>query len=325
MDPRTLTNYPNGVISMGVPVIGGGGGDVGRTWSPFAQSAQGYWFVNAGAGAQTAAGDGTYASPFTTMAQAFAVVGSNDVVVAVGNIREQLVAPTGIFNVRIIGAGTRPRNADAHTSNNGYSACTWRAPASGGTAAQATLRLLQQGWMIENILFNMLDANSAGIEIVRNAASGDSERDASHAQILGCRFAGAGIGIRGAATSFTENPFNVEIAGCKFNGCTYGIYAQSAQPNSWSIHDNEIIGCTNGIFAKFQATMIYRNLLVGFTAAASSGGIDLTGGVAGNVVTLNYLSGTYSNAGGYVAAGGGDEWAGNMNVISGGWTAADPA
>ena len=51
--------------------------------------------------------------------------------------------------------------------------------------------------------------------------------------------------------------------------------------------------------------------------------IDNTGG-NDTLVYENYLGGTYSNAGGYVA-GTNDEWGGNYNSLSGGITAADPA
>ena len=39
----------------------------------------------------------------------------------------------------------------------------------------------------------------------------------------------------------------------------------------------------------------------------------------------NYLSGTFSSAGGYTVANANDEWAGNFNTLAGGITVADPA
>lgn len=283
-------------------------------------------FVNGFAGTAAAGGRGNEpGSAFTTMAQALSIVRSGQTIFVLGNIREQLVAPVGVFDVRILGCGTRPRHADAHTGNNGYSTATWRAPSSGGVAAQATLRLLQQGWLVQNILFTAIDANAGCLEIVRDAGAGDLERDGSHASILDCRFSGTGIGLKLGATSFTENVFNALIQGCTFNNMSQAILATSCQPNGIQIINNVLYGNTKHITAKLQASVLKGNMIGTFTASGNSGGIDLSGGVAGNVVTLNYLSGTYSNAGGYVAAGAGDEWAGNMNVISGGWTAADPA
>lgn len=282
------------------------------------------WFVDPSYG-----GNGNGKSPsqaFATMDQAFDSVASGDIIYFVGKIVEQLVTPVQVFDVTVVGCGNRPRHADSTPAGGQYAAAQWAPPASGGTAAQATVRVLQQGWNFVNILFTAIDANAAMIELVRNAGSGNDERDASHAQIVGCRFSGAGKGIRYGATSFTENVFNTLVDNCKFNSCTYGIHApNNSQPNSNTIQNSIFQGSTNAITAQFQASVIKGNIIQGFTAAANSGGIDLAGGIAGNVVTLNYLGGTYSNAGGYVAAGAGDEWGGNMNSISGGWTAADPA
>lgn len=278
------------------------------------------WFVDPSTGRS---GNGKSPSTaFDTMDEAFDNLQSGDIIYAIGDIREQLVTPVQVFDVTVIGCGNRPRNADSTPTGGQYAACTWRAPASGGTAAQATLRVLQQGWTFYNILFNMIDANAAGVEIVRNAAAANDERDASHASIIGCRFAGAGIGVRLTATSFTENPFNVLIQGNKFNSCTYGILASAAQPNSCDVDGNWFQGCTNAITAKFQASVIRRNVVQGFTASGNSGGIDVRSGGGNNQITFNTLGGTYSKAGGYNCESG-DEWYGNFG--SGGVTSSDPA
>lgn len=281
------------------------------------------WFVDTSYG-----GNGNGKSPktaFSTMQRAFDNLQSGDIIYFVGKVTEQLVTPVQIFDVTVVGCGNRPRHADATPSGGNHAAAQWGPPASGAVAAQATVRVLQQGWTFANILFTAVDANAGCIEIVRNAASGDSERDGSHCTILGCRFAGTGIGVKIGATSFTENPFNVLIQDSVFNDMSQGIFATSCQPQVISILNNEFMRNTKNITAKLQASVIKGNIIGPFTASGNSGGIDLTGGVAGNVVTLNYLSGTYSIAGGYKGAGAGDEWGANMNSITGGWTDADPA
>lgn len=261
---------------------------------------------------------------FTTMDAAFDVVGNGDIIYFVGKITEQLVTPVQIFDVTVVGCGNRPRHADATPSGGNYAAAQWGPPASGGTAAQATVRVIQQGWRFVNILFTAIDTNAAMIEVVRNADSGDSERDGSHCEIIGCRFAGDGIGVRITATSFTENPFNVYIGYNKFNSCTYGILASAAQPNSCTVEHNTFQGCTNAITAKFQASQIGpRNVVMGFTAASSSGGIDVRSGGGNNLICMNVLGGTYSNAGGYNGESG-DQWLGNAASTAGA-TTADPA
>jgi hypothetical protein len=310
-----LTHFPHGVSSFGVPLIGSG---FPQVFTP------NFWFVDGDQGADGNPGKDPGA-PRKTMGSVFtdAQFKSGDRIYLRGNIREQLVTPAGIFDVTIVGVGNRPRHADAHTGNNGYSAATWRAPAS-PVAGQANVRVIQQGWRFENILFVMADANSAGIEIVRNAGSGDAERDGSHCSVLGCRFAGAGIGIRsGVAGSFTEIVFNVEVAYCKFNGCTHAMLGING--NSWSIHHNEIQGCTNAIIMALQNSFIHENIVNGFTAAANSGGVDLNGGGGLNVVTKNFLGGAYSIAGGYRVSNANDAWWGNFADVTGGVTQADPA
>lgn len=275
------------------------------------------WFVDASSGV-----DGNGESPKTasaTMDKIFDKLASGDIIYAVGNIREQLVTPVQIFDVTIVGCGNRPRNADATPAGGNWAACTWRAPASGGVAAQATVRVLQQGWTFYNILFNMIDANAAGIELVRNAAADDDERDASHASIVGCRFAGAGIGIRsGVAGSFTENTFNVLVQGNTFNACTTAILQTAGfGGNSWQILDNFFVSNTNDITGPFSNTKILRNSM----SLAPTASIVLTGGT-GNMVHGNYLPGTYA-AGTLYAPGTSDDW--NGNAASTGFTAAVPA
>lgn len=275
------------------------------------------WFVDPSYG-----GNGNGKSPgqaFSTMEEAFDRIASGDIIYAVGDIREQLVTPVQVFDVTVIGCGNSPRNADAVPVGGQYAAVTWRAPASGGTAAQATVRVLQQGWTFYNILFNAIDTNAAMIEIVRNAGADDAERDASNAQILGCKFAGAGVGVRsGVAGLFTENTFNVRAEGNVFLSCTTAI-SQTAGLGSfnWRIKNNDFFTNTNDIVGPFSAAKIIGNSM----SLAPTACIVLTGG-AGNMVHYNALPGIYAD-GALYAPGTGDDW--NGNAASTGFTAAVPA
>lgn len=273
------------------------------------------WFVDPSTGRS---GSGVSpAQAFSTMEEAFDNLHSGDIIYAIGNIREQLVTPAQVFDVTVIGCGNRPRNADSTPEGGQYAAVTWRAPASGGTAAQATVRVLQQGWTFYNILFNMIDTNAAGIELVRNAASGDSERDASHASIIGCRFAGAGVGVRcGVAGTFTEIPNNVLIQGNTFQSNTTAI-GGAIQGIYWQILDNAFVGNTNDIVVPLRSSKILRNSM----SLAPTGCIVLTGG-ADNMVSYNALPGTYADGALYAPASG-DNW--NGNAASTGFTDAVPA
>lgn len=280
------------------------------------------WFVDVTHGIN---GSGrTPKTAFNTMDAAFDQVASGDVIYFVGKVVEQLVTPDNLFDVTVVGCGTRPRHADATPTSGNYMASQWAPPASGAVSGQATVRVLQQGWRFVNILFTMESATAAGVEIVRDAGAGDAEIDASHTEILGCRFAGAGIGVRMTATSFTENPFNILIQGNTFNGNTTSISAAAAQPNMVQILDNYFPSNTSVITAKLQSSIIKGNVINVFTAASSSGGIDLRSGGGTNFVTGNFLGGAFTNAGGYNGESG-DIWWGNMANVSGGVTQADPA
>jgi len=271
----------------------------------------------------TTGGDGkTWESAFSTMQAAFNVLVGGETIYFAGKLVEQLVTPVQIFDVSIIGAGNRPRHADSTPSGGNLYASQWAPPASGAVAAQATVRVLQQGWTFENILFTAVDLNAGMIELVRNAAAGNSERDASHATIRGCRFAGAGIGIAIGAASFTELVFNVLIEDNRFNSCTFGI-GGPGQLNQAVIRDNHFSMNTNNVDVAMEGSAVYNNIFGTFTTQSleTSGGV----GTDPNMVTKNYLSGTYSINGGYKVHNAADEWAGNFNGLAGAITVNDPA
>lgn len=315
----TITNFPNGVSSFGVPL---------GASSKFVASAFGTtWFVNANSTPQSssyavmAAGsdsnDGkSPQSPFLTMDKAFDVISSGDVINFTGKIQEQLVTPVQIFDVWINGVGNSPRDPDSTPSGGQYAAAEWKAPASGGTAAQATLRVIQQGWRFTNFLMRAIDLNAGCLEFVRNAASGNDERDASHASVEGLRFAGAGVGIKLGATSFTENLFNISVKNCIFNDLTYAIRLTNGGSYRAQIANNVFETNTNHIVGALTQASIRDNIVSSATTAA----IVLTGG-SGNAVNYNALDGTYA-AGTLYAPGTNDNW--NGNAASTGFTAAVP-
>jgi len=172
------TNFINGVSSFGVPVLS----SVPMV-SPFSKVI----FVDGNVGNDGYNGS-TPALALRTMSKAFtSYLASGDTIVFRGNIREELTTPAGVFDVTIVGAGNKPRHADAHTGNGGFSAATWKPPAV-PTAATPLLIVQQQGWSLYNILFDC-PVDAAAVQLLRDAGAGDAERDASHATISGCRFA----------------------------------------------------------------------------------------------------------------------------------------
>lgn len=302
------TNFPHGITSQGVPL---------PALSDGASAFSKYYFVNTFSGADGNNGMSS-TSAFATMDRAFDVISgynqSGAVIFVVGNIAENLTAPAGIFDVSIIGAGNAPRNADAHTGNNGRFAASW-VPSSNSTPL---LTLQQQGWRIQNVLFDS-PTSAPAISLPRNAAAGDLERDSSHTQIIGCRFS-AGQNAIDAVGS--ENVFDVQLIGNTFNDQTgVAVNCSAGGAYRWLIQGNVFINNAGHINVPFNQSAIVGNTFGKTTAAATY--IDLSGG-ADNSVWGNQLAGTYSNVGGYTA-GTNDFWAGNYNVLTGGVTASNPA
>jgi len=318
-----MTTFADGVFQYGGMPVGVGSFTAQKVFSTNngIRNRGRAWFVDPSYG-----GNGTGRSPnsaFSTMARAFAAVASGDVIYVIGKVVEQLVTPVNIFDVTVVGCGNRPRHADATPVGGNWAASQWAPPTSGGVAAQATVRVLQQGWRFMNLLFTAVDANAACIELVRNAGAGDAERDASHASIYGCRFAGDGIGIRsGVAGVFTEIVFNVEVAECDFNNMTTAMSGISG--NGWKIRNNRFWANGSHIIMALQSSHIYDNMMGSFTTDS----VELAGGGGLNVITKNFFSGTYSSAGGYTVSNANDLWTGNINAGLGatsGFTVDDPA
>lgn len=274
------------------------------------------WFVDENA--QSVVNNGkTPKKAFKTMQEALDKVASGDIIYFVGNVDEQVSTPVQVFDVTIVGCGNQPRHADSTPAGGSYAAATWKAPSS-PTSATPLLLVRQQGWKLVNILFDG-PSDAAAVQLFRDGGSGNDERDASHAHIAHCKFvAGQNhIEFKGGLSQcvIEKNLF----FGATADSILETVGAGIGTNNYHRIKDNDFHNNDSHIDVGTNYATIRGNTFGKFTTA----GIDLRTG-SENVVTLNYLYGTYSNAGGYFA-GTNDEWGGNMNVISGGWTAADPA
>lgn len=309
-----LSNFPNGVSSFGVPVLpsNGGYGTPNSTW----------WFVNTYAGSDGAEGTSPE-SAFQTMERAFDMVGSGDVIYFQGNVREQLVSPAGIFGVTIFGGPNHPRYADAHTSNNGYTASTWRQPASGATALTALLRIQQQGWRLSNFLMANAEASSPCVQLYRDGGASDDERDGSQVIIDNMQIVDSAIGI-----NINGGLAGVSVLGCNFFNNTTAVsntVGAGIGTNIYFLFEGNLFrNNTNHVVVPMSRGVIRNNVFGTFTTL----GLSLSGGAGDNMVTGNLLSGTYSIAGGYVRAAASDNWAGNLTPDTGVTTVltqSDPA
>lgn len=305
-----LTNFPNGVSSFGIPLTGG-----------MPPSFYGrYWFVDAKIGSDGNSGKSA-SRPFQTMSKAFTMVDSGDVIIFRGKVREELTTPAGVFDVTIIGAANQPRHADDHSESSspgrGSSSATWTTPAS-PTAATPLLIVQQQGWKLYNFLWDG-PSDAAAVQLFRDGEAGDAERDGSHTHVLGCKFVAGQNHIE-----FKGGLSQVVIEDNLFFGATADSFLDTTGAgvgtnNYYRILRNHFHNNESHIDAALNYATIYGNTMGKFTTDS----ISLTGG-SNNMVWGNYLSGTYSAAGGY-DAGTDDEWGGNFNSLTGGVTAADPA
>lgn len=300
-----LTNFPQGITSFGVPVVGGGSGP----FKPFST----YYFVDADNFTGAASDGNTGLSPedpLLTMERCFAIIASNNhsgaVISFIGNVREQITAPLGIFDVTIIGCGNQPRHADAFDGKNGYSAATWR-PEATPVATTPLLTIQSQGWRLMNFLMTTGVAATPLLKIARNSESGDAEIDGGHASVYGMRFDGAPVGIQVATTGF------IGVYNSFFRGMTTAaINTVAGGPGSngfWDICGNRFDDNVNGIVAPLLQSTIRGNYFEKFTTLS----IDLTNGST-NAVNGNYLSGAYDA--GYAPATS-DDWCGNFSMDTG--------
>lgn len=142
-----------------------------------------------------------------TVAQAFTLLGtprgyvlpghrkgSNSRIFIIGDVREQITAPLGVYGVKIIGGfGGRPRHVTADgvvTDGNGAG---WREAATAGDAPLLTLR--EQGWEVHNMM--MIPQSGYGAIRWRREETA-TYPDASHSIVSGNRFfqSGAvGLGV----------------------------------------------------------------------------------------------------------------------------------
>lgn len=239
------------------------------------------WYVDANATQPTQDGK-RWGTAFCTMAAAFAVIGSGDTIYFRGKVKEQLVTPVQVFDVTIIGCGNRPRHADATPDGGQEAANTWTVPA---VAAEATplVKVLQQGWRFLNVLFAG-PTDAASILLYRDGGAGDAERDASHAEIIGCRFASGQDGVEQSGGCY-----NVKILDNSFHDLTGHALkttagAGIANTYRWQVKGNRFQGCANWMGAwnthQFEIT---DNVIGEITTAL----IDLSGGEGHNVVVRN--------------------------------------
>lgn len=245
------------------------------------------WMVDAVDGSDSNSGQ-SWDGPFRTMAAAFAAIGSGDTIYFVGKIREQLTTPVQVFDVTVVGAGNRPRHADAApVPTGGQSAATWTTPASGATTAPL-VDVLQQGWKFVNILFAGPSDHSC-VRLFRNGGEGNAERDGSHAEFVNCRFASGQDGVEQSGGCG-----HVGIYDCFFTSLTgFAIKntggAGIGYPIRWVLENNRFLDNANVLKMPCIGWRVQGNSFISTTTEV----FDTDAGDAaagGNVVVGNYFN-----------------------------------
>lgn len=296
-----MGNYSNG-FREGIMIRGAGMFDAGYGR---------VWYVDAKTGSDGNSGK-RRDRPFLTMDKAFDNIDSGDTIVFRGKVKEQLTTPAGVFDVTIVGAANRPRHADDHSESSspgrGSSSATWVQPDS-ATASTPLLKIQQQGWRLGNILFGAGPASTASVLLFRDGGAGDSERDASHAHIVGCRFSAPVIGIQDSGGCAFVRIEDIMIHGATTAAINNVTGAGIGTLLHWQVFSNQILDCAIGIDLSSDQAVIRGNTIGKHTTY----GIDLNGG-SYNAVNGNWLFGDYTTDTGQYRAGSNDNWAGNFSM-----------
>lgn len=263
-----ITNFPYGVSSFGIPLYGSG-----NIANPFGSPPA--IFVDTVNGSNGNSG----ASPedaYSTMAKALDNIDSNGVINFIGTIREQLVAPLGVYGVTIqglAGGGVRDDNG-----------AKWTTPASGAVAGQALILLREQGWTLNNFLMTPDNTSGACVEVRR--AEDATYPDASHAVFTNMRFVGADVtttyGIRDIGGCS-----NILVNNCEFYLCTTGYWCSStsiANPLRNRILNSRFYQNTNDLIRPSTLCLHQGN---GHYNTAATEKIEISGGAGENIVTEN--------------------------------------
>lgn len=199
---------------------------------------------------------------FTSMTTLFnsGLLRSRDVIFLGGVLREQCVAPLGVYDVSIIGAANTPRQSTSGGVPTGGGA-TWMPPASGAAATTPLLEIRAAGWEVTNIEFTPHNA-SAAIRLTRSASVDTT--DASHAYIHDNLFGANGgttsIGIEdngGCSRCFIENNRFEDLAGTAI----LGLNTAAAVPLGWKINNNWFLRNTNAIAMSLTRGLVINNVI----------------------------------------------------------------
>ena len=305
------------LTAFGLPVLGGA----------IVPTVGQHWWVDAYAAVHTpkyAFGHGRSQDyPLSTFAAAESASQTGDVILIHGKVFEEATMSNLKFDRKVVGIGGQ-HHGDQPTSSYHPGASAFRPPSS-PTATTALVTVRGRGTEFHNLMFDC-PVDDAGIDLIRNALSDVSEYDASHAIISNCRFTDGLIAVKNDGGASFVRISNSRFQRMSGSGAA-AIKCTStgvAVPLNWVIETSDFHNNASHILSSMSYSSIKDNIFGRFTATLSIDIDDQPSANQGeyNVITRNYLSGTYSATA--YPPGSNNEWGGNYNSLSGGVTAADP-
>lgn len=238
---------------------------------------------------QGGAPDGVTAYP--TFASLAGQLRNRDLIILGGVLKEQAVAPAGVYDVTIIGAANQYRQSTSSGVPTGGGA-SWLAPDS-PAATTPLLRLICQGWTIENIQFAPVAA-SAALTFDRRETT--AIPDSSHGTVRNCYFStggAAGFGIEGIEVKklVIENNVFEALTGVGGTGIKTTAGLGIANPQHWTIRGNKFVQNSNDIIASLDFSLIEGNVFFSTNPIEGGQRVKIDGGGTGrNRVILNQFS-----------------------------------
>ena len=302
----TTTNFPEGLSSYGIPLVGSG-------YVPVTNGQ--YWFVDGVNGSDGQTGH-SMGSALGTIGGAVSRATTGDVILVLPGTYTEVVTAS-VAGIHIIALGTTVKSVQWTSATDTISL----------TIAAANIEV--SGFYFKCPTF------TAGIP------SSIALNNASYANIHNNRFQGQ-TGSWNAIYSAVANSDNVTIANNDFeylNTASHGagvncVEAGGLSYSDWKILGNKFSSCVTAVKLNGRVCLVQGNHFAqeGINAAGTVASVTTTklnlSGVSGtssgaNLVHGNYFGGTYSVAGGYTPGVTVDDWAGNYNIA--GVTTALPA
>jgi hypothetical protein len=226
---------------------------------------------------------------FTTFTSLAPNLRSRDLIYLSGVLREQAMTPVGVFDVTVLGAANRPRQA----TNNGVptgGGASWLAPTS-PLATTALIQVIEQGWTFDNIQFAPVAASDC-IRFRRMETA--TIPDGSHGIVRNSYFstggaAGCGINVGECKRILIENcDFEALGTGTAIRNTADGGVAQTSYGH---IVGNRFgRGNAGDIIVSADNYIIENNIFQGLFATEGGWRINLNGGNVGNQVINNYVA-----------------------------------